>query len=265
MEQLTNIIGHRLTIGFKGRITKGFKLSPEVLITLKNNSNVSEVVFVLRKIEGFDADCIEPWLASIKELSDQKYDLTFIECPKELLEVVLKNMKKANLKTIRSFIVPYYCSSCNEEYPQLINTSSMSLSFSSYNKPQCPTCKKQLSIDITEEELARIASLLPDHDVFSDKRQHPRFDISSYNIIFNFEVGGKKYPAQLLNFSESGICFTSVMRFDAGKNIVAEIEWHTSTAKSEGTIVWASTLEDSKYVYGAALVENDIFQLLIRS
>ena len=54
MEFLTSVIGHRLTIGLRGKIEKGFKLSDETNKLLKETSNITELVFVLRKIEDYN-------------------------------------------------------------------------------------------------------------------------------------------------------------------------------------------------------------------
>ena len=168
MDFLTNIIGHRLTISPKGTIDADFTLSQGIWEILDSNDAISEIVFVLRKVDKATEEGISAWLSEIKSLSEKDYDLTFIECPKLLLEPLLKDRKKESLKAVRSFVVPYYCSECNEEFPQLINTSSMSLSFDTYSKPMCPTCKKQLTLDITTDEIERISSLLPIQDLYDD-------------------------------------------------------------------------------------------------
>jgi hypothetical protein len=264
MEFLTNIIGQRLTIGLRGKLDKNFKISKDVWDML-NTPAVTEIVFVLRKVEEVLPDSIDVWIGEIGKISEKGYDLTFIECPKSLVEPIVLKGKNFNLKSLRSFVIPYYCDGCNEEYPQLINTSSLALSFSSYSKPMCPNCGKHLSLDITEDELERIASLLPSSDLYSDKRKYPRFDVSSYNINVDVYVDSKNYRFKLVNFSEIGVALSGTEDIEAGTTVTIEIEKaYGEKIVSKGLVVWHSIDVPPNKMLGVSLESRDIFKKLIK-
>jgi hypothetical protein len=264
MEFLFSIVGHRLTIALRGVIDGSFKLTNEIGKLLKDNENISEIVFVLRKVEKFDEKGIEAWSTEIKKVTDKGYTLTLIECPRLLLEPLLKD--KRSPKILRSFVVPYYCAGCNEEFPQLINTNSMSLSFSAYSRPNCPLCGKRLSLDITEDEIERITSLLPIKDTYSDKRKYPRFDAAHHKI--KARVIRKKDSEEayfdLVNFSEAGICLVGRRKFDPGESIKIEISHKGKRVTAEGTVVWHSMEGKTDYFHGISLTSKEIFYLLIK-
>ena len=267
MEFLFSVVGHRFTIGLKGVVDRAFKLSPEIYKILQESDRISEVIFVLRKVESIDKNGIKIWEEEIKKLADKNYSLTFIECPKVLLEVLLKKEKSgSSTRAIRSFIVPYYCKSCNEEFPQLINTNSMTLSFASYSKPNCPQCDKRLSLDITEEEVERITSLLPLTDSYSEKRKYPRFDVSVYNMkaIVTRKKDNKSHPLAIVNFSEAGLCLAGRDHFEPGDNVTIVITHKGNRASVEGTVAWYSMEGESEYMMGVSFWSKDIFNLLIK-
>lgn len=264
MEFLFSIVGHRLTIGLRGVIDANFKLSNEIYNLFKCNENISEIVFVLRKVEKFDPKGIEAWKQEVKKITEKGYTLTLIECPRPLLEPLLKD--KQSPKVLRSFVVPYYCANCNEEFPQLINTNSMALSFSSYSKPNCPICGKRLSLDITEDEVERITSLLPIKDTYSDKRKYPRFDASLYNL--KAKVVRKKDNEEayfdLVNFSEAGICMVGKRAFEPGDAIRIDVTHRGKRVAVDGTVVWHSMEGKTDHFHGVSLTSKDLFYLLIK-
>jgi hypothetical protein len=267
MEFLFSIVGHRFTIGLKGVIDPSFKLSTEIYKILQDNSNISEVVFVLRKVDNIDKEGIKAWEKEVKKVAEKGYSLTFIECPKSLLEVLLRIEKSGGMRAIRSFVVPYYCESCNDEFPQLINTNSMTLSFTAYSKPNCPQCGKRLSLDITDDEIDRITSLLPITDSYSDKRKYPRFDVSVYNFkaIVTRKKDNKSHSMAIVNFSEAGLCLAGRNHFEPGDNVSIEIAHQGHKVAVDGTIVWFSMEGDSDYMMGLSLWSKDIFNLLIKA
>ncbi|MEI6079010.1 MAG: PilZ domain-containing protein [bacterium] len=264
MEFLFSIVAHRLTIGLRGVIDGSFRITNEIWKLLEDNENISEIVFVLRKVENFDEKGVEAWISEVKKVTDKGYTLTLIECPRPLLEPLLKD--KRSPKVLRSFIVTYYCSNCNEEFPQLINTNSMSLSFAAYSKPTCPICGSRLSLDITEDEIERITSLLPIKDTYSDKRKYPRFDASLYKL--KAKVIRKKDNEEayfdLVNFSEAGICIVGRKCFEPGDSIKVEVVHKGKRAVVEGTIVWHSLEGKTDCFHGVSLSSKDIFYLLIK-
>ena len=267
MEFLFSIIGHRFTIGLKGIIDGTFKLSNEVYQILQENGHISEVVFVLRKVENIDKEGIKAWEKEVRKVADKGYTLTFIECPKALLDTLLKIEKSGAMRAIRSFVVPYYCESCNEEYPQLINTNSLTLSFAAYSRPNCPHCNKRLSLDITEDEVERITSLLPITDAYSDKRKYPRFDVSVYNFkaIVTRKKDNKAHTMGIINFSEAGMCLAGRNYFEPGENITIELVHKGNRVLVDGTVIWYSMEGDSEYMMGLSLWSRDIFNLLIKA
>jgi hypothetical protein len=260
MEFLFSIVGHRFTIGLKGIINGSFKLTNEVHNILQSNKNISEIVFVLRKVESIDKDGVKAWDKEIKKLADYGCSLTFIECPKELLEV-------SSMKSIRSFVIPYYCDSCNAEFPQLINTNSASLSFTAYSKPNCPNCNKRLSLDITEDEVERITSLLPIKDAHSDKRKYPRFDVSVYGlkVVLVRKDDERSISAVTINFSEAGLCVAGREHFEPGDNITVDLTYKGTKVSIDGNVIWFSMEGDSEYMMGLSLWSKDIFNLLIKA
>ena len=260
MEFLFSIVGHRFTIGLKGAINSSFKLTSEIHKILQDNKNISEIVFVLRKVEGIDKDGVKTWDKEIKKLADYGYALTFIECPKVLLEV-------GAMKSVRSFVIPYYCETCNEEFPQLVNTSSASLSFTSYSKPHCPQCDKRLSLDITQDEVDRITSLLPITSTNSDKRKYPRFDVSVDNLkaIHVRKTDEKAISTAVINFSEAGLCVAGRDHFEPGDNVTVDCASKGTRVSVEGTIIWFAMEGDSEYMMGLSLWSKDIFNLLIKA
>lgn len=264
MEFLFSIIGHRLTIGLRGVIDANFKLGSEIWKLLKDNENISEVVIVLRKVSSFDQKGIGSWTSEIKKITEKGYTLTLIECPRPLLDPVLRDDKSH--KVLRSFVVTYYCNSCNEEFPQLINTNSMSLSFSSYSKPSCPICNKRLNIDITEDEIERLNSLLPIKDTYSDKRKYPRFDATLYKVKARItrKKDNEEGLFELVNFSEAGICISGRKCFEPGDSIKVEINHKGKKIVLDGTIVWHSVEGKADCFHGISLVSKDIFYLLIK-
>jgi len=266
MEFLFSIIGHRLTIGLKGVIDNNFKLAPEIYKILQESGNISEVVFVLRKVDNIDKDGIRAWEKEIKKLAEKGYALTFIECPKALLEVLLKMAKSGSMRAIRSFVIPYYCETCNEEFPQLINTNSMSLSFSSYSRPTCPHCNKRLALDVNDDEIERITSLLPISETYSDKRKYPRFDVASHNFktIITRKKDNKAHSMAIVNFSEAGLCVAGRNHFEPGDNVIVELVYKGQKVAVDGSIIWFSMEGDSDYMMGLSLWAKEIFNLLIK-
>jgi len=262
MEFLFSMVGHRFTIGLRGIIDSNFKLTDEIHKILKDNENISEIIFVLRKVESITPDGIKAWIREIKTLADKNYTLTFIECPKELIEAV--SFKAA--KSIKSFIVTYYCSKCNEEYPQLINTNSVTVSFNSYTKPTCPSCNTRLSLDFTEDEVERITSLLPIHDSYNDKRKYPRFDVTAYNykITATRKSDNKSYVFNAINFSEAGLCVSGRHHFAPGDNISVEFSHKKRKADVDGVVIWSSKESENEYLMGLSLWSKDIFNILIK-
>jgi len=260
MEFLFSIVGHRFTIGLKGAINAGFRLTSEIHRILQDNKNISEVVFVLRKVESIDQDGIKAWDKEIKKLAESGCSLTFIECPKALLEV-------GAMKSVRSFVVPYYCGSCNEEFPQLINTNSVSLSFAAYSKPSCPQCGKRLSLDITDDEIEKLTSLLPITDAYSDKRKYPRFDVSVYGLkaVFTRKIDGRSMSVALINFSEAGLCVAGREHFEPSDNVTVDFSHKGTKVSIDGTVIWFSMEGDSDYMMGLSLWSKDIFNLLIKA
>lgn len=260
MEFLFSIVGHRFTIGLKGVINASFKLTNEIHKILKDNKNISEIVFVLRKVEGIDKDGIKAWDREIHKLAEYGCALTFIECPKELLEV-------GAMKSVRSFVIPYYCETCNEEFPQLINTNSVALSFTAYSKPNCPQCNKRLSLDITDDEIERITSLLPVSSAHSDKRKYPRFDVSvdNFKAILVRKEDSKAASVVIINFSEAGLCVAGRDHFEPGDNVSVEFSNRGHKVSVEGTVIWFSIEGNSEYMMGLSLWSKDIFNLLIKA
>jgi hypothetical protein len=265
MEFLFSIVGHRLTIGMRGIVDHTFKLAHEIHKLLKANDNITEIVFVLRKVDKVDKKGVEVWVKEVKDVIEKGYTVTLIECPKELLEPLLKadkNMPKA----LRSFLVPYYCESCQEEFPQLINTNSLMLSFAAYSMPSCPKCKKRLKLDITDDEIERITSLLPIKDAYSDKRKYPRFDASVYKIRVKAVRRGDSEEGyfELVNFSEIGLCIAGKMCFEPGDLISIHLTHKKKSVSADGSVVWRSLDQDGNCFHGISLSSRDIFYLLIK-
>lgn len=265
MEFLFSIVGHRLTIGMRGIVDHTFKLAHEIHKLLKSNDSISEIVFVLRKVDKVDKKGVAVWLKEVKDIMDKGYTVTLIECPKELLEPLLKGDKNMP-KALRSFLVPYYCEACQEEFPQLINTNSVMLSFSAYSKPNCPKCGKRLKLDITEDEIDRISSLLPIKDAYSDKRKYPRFDASLYNIKIKALKKGESEGTyfELVNFSEVGLCMVGKRCFEPGDLVDLELTHKGKSVSVEGSIIWRSLDQDNNCFHGVSLSSRDIFYLLIK-
>jgi len=260
MEFLFSIVGHRFTIGLKGVINASFKLTNEIHKILQDNKNISEIVFVLRKVESINKDGVKAWDKEIKKLAEYGCALTFIECPKVLLEV-------GAMRSVRSFVISYYCEACNEEFPQLINTNLASLSFTAYSRPNCPQCNKRLSLDITEDEVERITSLLPATGTSSDKRKYPRFDVSVYNFktILVRKTDEKAISTAIINFSEAGLCVAGRDHFEPGDNVTVDFAHKGKKVTVDGTIIWFSMEGESDYMMGLSLWSKDIFNLLIKA
>lgn len=265
MEFLFSIVGNRFTISLNGAIDNHFKLADELHKILKDNDNISEVVFVMRKVSGITDDGVKAWYKEIKELAEKGYVLTFIECPNQLLEPILK-MDKGTARAIRSFVVTYYCSSCNEEFPQLVNTSSMTLSFNSYSKPHCPLCNKKLSLDITEDEIDRITSLLPVIDSYRERRKYPRFDVSAgkFKVSITRKSDGEVRTFAIVNFSEAGLCLRGKHFFTPGDNIAMEFSHKGHKVVTDGVVVWYSMETESDYLLGVSTWTKDLFNILIK-
>ena len=265
MEFLFSIVGHRLTIGMRGIVDHTFKLAHEVHKLLKANDHISEIVFVLRKVDKVDKKGVDVWVKEVRDVIEKGYTVTLIECPKELLEPLLKTNKDMP-KALRSFLVPYYCESCQEEFSQLINTNSVMLSFSAYSKPTCPKCKKRLKLDITEDEVERITSLLPIKDAYSEKRKYPRFDASLYNIKMKGtrKTDSEEAYFELVNFSEIGLCMVGKRCFEPGDIISVAIFHKGKNVYAEGTVVWRSVDQDGNCFHGLSLSTREVFYLLIK-
>lgn len=265
MEFLFSIVGNRFTISLNGSIDGHFKLTDELHKILKDNDHISEIVFVLRKVNGITDDGVNAWYREVKKLAENGYVLTFIECPNQLLQPILK-MDKGTARAIRSFVITYYCATCNEEFPQLINTSSMTLSFNSYSKPHCPICDKKLSLDITDDEVERITSLLPVIDSYRERRKYPRFDVSTAN--FKVSVTRKSdndtRTFGIVNFSEAGICVRGKNFFTPGDNVSIEFSHKKHKVSIDGVVVWYSMEANSEYLTGISMWSKDLFNVLIK-
>lgn len=164
-------------------------------------------------------------------------------------------------------MVPYYCASCNEEFPQLINTNSLSLSFSSYKKPNCPHCSKRLSLDITNDEIERISSFLPLTDAYSDKRKYPRFDVSAYGLKVHAvrKKDNVTHTFMVVNFSEAGICLSGRHYFDPFDIVELQFNYKGKHVVSDATVIWFSMEGDSTYMMGLSVWSKEIFNLLIKA
>ncbi len=265
MEFLFSIVGNRFTIGLNGAIDAHFKLTTELHKMLKDNDNISEIVFVLRKVNEISDEGVKVWFKEISKLVESGYVLTFIECPNQLLDPILK-MDKGTARAIRSFVVTYYCFSCNEEFPQLINTSSMTLSFNSYSKPHCPLCDKKLSLDITEDEVERITSLLPVIDSYRERRKYPRFDVSAghFKLSITRKSDGDVHTFGVVNFSEAGMCVRGKHFFIPGESITVEFAKKGHKIVTDGAVVWYSVEADSEYLMGISMWSKDLFTALIK-
>lgn len=263
METSFSKVGTKLVISLRGKIDSDFKLSEEILSLLKEDSSISEIVFVLRKLKEFDSKGLELWKKQILSFAKNNYIITFIESPRALIEPIME-IEESNLK-FRSFVVPYFCDDCNEEYQQIIDTSSLSMSFGSYSKPLCPVCKKKLSIDITENEIEKIKSLMPTTEGYSNKRQYPRFDMAAYDIKVKVKTEKGIQICKLVNFSEIGLCVSCDELLPLNIKVDFEIEDRGKKAKTSGEIVWYSKEDNNRYLMGVSTETRDLFFLLIKS
>jgi hypothetical protein len=263
METSFSKVGTKLIISLRGKIDSDFKLPEDVLNLLKEDNTIFEIVFVLRKLKDFDAKGLKLWKKQVLEFIKNNYTVTFIESLRTLIEPIME-IEESNVK-IRSFLVPYFCDDCNEEYQQIIDTSSLSMSFSSYSKPLCPVCGKRLSIDITENEIEKIKDLLPATEGYSDKRKYPRFDMAAYSIKVKVKTEKGIQICKLINFSEIGLCISCDELLPLNVKIDFEIEDRGKKAKTSGEIVWFSKEEDRRYLMGVSTENRDLFFLLIKS
>lgn len=253
----------RLSVALDGIIDADFKFEQDLEKIISENKTISEIVFILRKLSYTNEEHLKLFLDEIKKLSDKNFEITLIECPKNILDYLIKNHSKYNIKTIRSFMIPYYCNSCNEEKNQLVNTSCLSLSFNSYKKPLCPTCNKQLTLDITDEEILKIANMLPELDKISDKRNYPRYDISSYDLFLEISYNNATYKFKILNFSQDGISVSGKDIINPGTTFDYHFKSGFGEHRSKATVVWYSADQDSNFTYGLFLDDNKLYQLLM--
>ena len=257
-----SISAQRFTIAIDGVVNPDFKFDEKINNILVNDSGISEIIFILRKTSYKEENDLKLFLNELKKLSLNNYEITLIECPKNILGYLIKNHSKESMKTIRSFMIPYYCDSCNEEKHQLINTSCLSLSFNAYKKPLCPTCNKHLSLDITDEEIKKIANMLPELDSISDKRIYPRYEISSYDLYFELTKSNEKY--KILNFSQDGVSISGPKAIIAGTVFDFDFTCKSGKISSKGTVVWNSADQDSNFIHGVTVEDNLLYQLLMQ-
>lgn len=253
----------RLSVALNGLIDADFKFDKELEKIINENKTISEIVFILRKLSFDKEENLNLLLNDLKKLSDKNFEITIIECPKNILDYLIKNHSKQNIKTIRSFMIPYYCNSCNEEKNQLVNTSCLSLSFNSYKKPLCPTCNKQLTLDITEEEILKIANMLPELDKISDKRNYPRYDISSYDLFLEILYNNTKTKFKILNFSQDGVCVSGSEILSPGITVEYIFNSGFGNHSSKATVVWYSADKILNFTYGLFLEEDALYKLLM--
>lgn len=253
----------RLSVALDGLIDAAFKFDSELEKIISDNKAISEIVFILRKLSFTNEEHLKLFLNEIKKLSDKNFEITLIECPKNILDYLIKNHSKHNIKTIRSFMIPYYCNECNEEKNQLVNTSCLSLSFNSYKKPLCPTCNKQLSLDITDKELLKIANMLPELDKISDKRNYPRYDISSYDLFLEISYNNSLIKFKILNFSQDGISVSGKEIINPGVTFDYHFKSGALEHSSKATVVWYSADQDLNFTYGLFLDDSKLYQLLM--
>lgn len=261
MDFIFNDVGHRLVIALKGVLEEDFKISDAIYKFLNLNKHISEIVFVLRKLEGYTEPGIKSWLGEISKLAEDNYLLTFIECPREIVEPLFLHSELQ----LKSFIVPYYCDNCSEEYQQIIDTNSLSMSFASYTKPLCPSCNKQLNIDITENEIEKLLSVLPVEVKFNEHRKYSRFNAVVYNIKVKVssEKGSNIY--MLINFSEVGLCIAGDKLLPLNMDLDFEVDYKGKKTKVKGSVVWYYKENNYKYFMGVSLENREIFYALINS
>jgi hypothetical protein len=257
-----NIVGNRLSIGIKGKIDDDFELNEDIYKLLEDNKNISELVFILRKVSSFSETGLKKWFSELKTLNDKSYKLTFLECPASLSKRINEASVTFNIKNIKSFAIPYYCEECNDDYYQIINTNSAAISFSAYASPLCSNCKKKLNLDITEDDIDQIISLSPSKESYSDKRKYPRFDISGQNIKVSIIYKEQENEALVINFSEAGLCLQSTSEIRPGEHIRIESNIKKKVL-ANGSVVWSST-EAKYYTYGISLHGSDIYKQLIK-
>jgi len=254
---------HRLSIALDGLIDLNFKFNDEIINILNSDESIAELIFILRKLRYKEETDIDILLNELKKIADKNFEITIIECPKNILDYLIKNHAKANIKTIRSFMIPYYCNSCNEEKHQLINTSCLTLSFNAYKKPLCPACNKQLSLDITDTELLNIAKMLPVLDKISDKRNFPRYEIESYNLFLEIYLDNKIEKFKILNFSQEGLSISGDIAILPGTTFTYVFKHHGKEIKSSGTVVWYSSDSNFKFIHGVNLEDKELYGVLM--
>ena len=265
MSYIFSALGRKLTIGIKGTINKDLVFGKDILEELKHNERISELVIVMRHVTGMTKEGLTQMMSQLNDFGEQGLELTFLELPKQFFETFMEQTRKLRSKHIRSFYLPFYCDSCNEEYPQLINTSSMLLSFQSYTKPGCPACNKQLTIDITEEEIQKILSLLPVEEVYKDKRQFPRFDVSAHDIAVTVVREDKKEEIFLIvNFSEGGVCLIGNKFIVGGENVTLKLNHKGHNISSTGTAIWHSAQGKELFYTGVSLDNKEVYKILYK-
>lgn len=265
MSYIFSALGRKLTIGIKGVIDENLVFGQDILDEISNNERISELVIVMRHVTNITKEGLNNIMTQLNKFGEQGLELTFLELPKGFFDIFMEHTRKLRSKHIRSFYLPFYCDSCNEEYPQLINTSSMLLSFQSYTKPRCPVCTKQLTIDITEDEIQKILSLLPVEESYKDKRQFPRFDVSAHNIAVTIvREDHKEEIFEIVNFSEGGVCLIGNKFVVGGENITLKLNYKGNNLSSTGTAVWHSAQGKELFYTGISLDTKEIYKILYK-
>ena len=96
---------------------------------------------------------IRTWVNLISDLTSQ-HDVTFVNCPPVIVRQFNMISNFGGTGKVKSFMLPYYCSNCDEEHDIEADAASYLSEHPGLDVPAhtCPTCGENLEFDDIEEK-----------------------------------------------------------------------------------------------------------------
>jgi anti-anti-sigma regulatory factor len=157
MDIKTEKDGAKLIISFVGEIDEDAKFDSFGSV---NFDGLTTVIFDLENVTLLNSCGLRTWISWVKTFPSEIITV-FRRCPQMIVEQmsILDGFVPKN-SMFESFYVPYYCDDCDEEADWLAirgedfvaGTTDFKYSVSIKDDVLCPSCKKEMELDILPEK-----------------------------------------------------------------------------------------------------------------
>jgi hypothetical protein len=139
----TQISGDEVKVGLEGTIDEDSQFDKIKSLGMK------KYIFDFEKIKLINSCGIREWIKYLEDIVGA--DVEYINCPQIIIEQV--NMVHGFIKkgaTIKTFIAPYFCASCDDEKKVLINADEVINLTPPVKK--CMKCNTELEFDAISKQ-----------------------------------------------------------------------------------------------------------------